>query len=256
MKNKLYYIKRASCQYKTGETLLEFFNNYGIKSSNVIFDTEKMIFIPCTYDDPEKEIDNMKKTKDNYYMIINKCDIFVGKNYLWNFLKMFYGNKVIKFLPQSYITYENDSMEEFKKEYDKNKLYIMKKNVQRQEGIIITKDYDKLINGIKDEFIIIQELLQNPFILNGRKINLRVYILVVVKNNKCSTYVYNDGFMYYTPQFFVKGSADIDRNVTTGYIDRKVYEENPVVKKRERATTAKLVDIHEGKPFKPANPPR
>jgi tubulin polyglutamylase TTLL7 len=119
-------------------------------------------------------------------------------------------------------------MEEFKKEYDKNKLYIMKKNVQRQEGIIITKDYDKLTNGIKDEFIIIQELLQNPFILNGRKINLRVYILVVVKNNKCSTYVYNDGFMYYTPQFFVKGSADIDRNVTTGYIDRKVYEENPL----------------------------
>jgi hypothetical protein len=232
-KNQLVYIKRASCEYKTGETLLEFFDNYGIKNSTSIINKNQLnltrkIFIPCTYDDPEKEINNMEKTKDNYYMIINKCDIIVGKNYLWDFLKMFYGNQVTKFVPQSYVTYDNNSMEEFKKDYDKNKLYIMKKNVQRQEGIIITKDYDKLTDGIKDEFIIIQELLQNPFILNGRKINLRVYILIVIKNNTCSTYVYKDGFMYYTPQFFVKGSADIDRNVTTGYIDRKVYEENPL----------------------------
>ena len=49
----------------------------------------------------------------------------------------------------------------------------MKKNVQRQEGIRITKDFDQLLNGIKDEYIIVQELLQNPFLVNGRKINLR-----------------------------------------------------------------------------------
>lgn len=232
-KNIVVYKKRFTCEYKTGESLLEFFNNYEIKNYNSVtndpdLNLRKIIFIPCTYDDPEKEINEMEKTKDNYYMIINKCDIFVGKNYLWNFLKMFYGDQVTKFVPKSYITYDHDSMEQFKKEYDKNKLYIMKKNVQRQEGIRITKDYDQLTNGVKDDFIIIQELLQNPFLLNQRKINLRVYILLVIRNEVCSTFVYRNGFMYYTPQFFVKGSADIDRNVTTGYIDRKVYEENPL----------------------------
>lgn len=35
-----------------------------------------------------------------------------------------------------------------------------------------------------------------------------------------------------------------------------VYGENPVIKRKERATTAARVDIHEGKPFRPANPPR
>lgn len=233
IKNILVYKKRTTCEYKTGESLLEFFNNFGINNYNSVINDldlnlKKTIFIPCTYDDPEKEISEMEKTKDNYYMIINKCDIFVGKNYLWNFLKLFYGEQVIKFVPKSYIMYEHDSMEQFKKEYDKNKLYIMKKNVQRQEGIKITKDYDQLINGVKDNFIIIQELMQNPFILNERKINLRVYILLVIKNDVCSTYVYTNGFVYYTPQFFIKGSVDIDRNVTTGYIDRKVYDENPL----------------------------
>jgi hypothetical protein len=230
---KIIYKKRLTCEYKTGESLLEFFNNYGIENYEIIKNSPninlfKKVYIPCTYDDPEKEINEMDKTKNNYYMIINKCDIFVGKNYLWNFLKMFYGDDILQLLPKSYITYDKESMEQFKKDYDKDKLYIMKKNVQRQEGIRITKDYDKLVDGSKDDYIIIQELLQNPFLLNQRKINLRVYILLTIKNDTCSIYVYTNGFMYYTPEFFIKGSADLDRNVTTGYIDRKIYEENPL----------------------------
>ncbi len=226
------YKKRSSCEYKTSPSILEFFENYNIKNVDD-FDCydlkyKKKIFIPCTNDDIEKEISEMEITKDNYYMIINKCDIFVGKNYLWNFLKLTYKKDVTKYIPQSYITYNKESMDEFKKDYDKNKLYIMKKNVQRQEGIRITKNYIELSNGMKDEFIIIQELLQNPFLINGRKINLRVYILVVINNMDCSVYAYTNGFMYYTSKMFEKGSADIDRNVTTGYIDRKVYEENPL----------------------------
>lgn len=34
--------------------------------------------------------------------------------------------------------------------------------------------------------------------------------------------------MYYTADFFEKGSTSIKKNITTGYIDRKVYEENPL----------------------------
>ena len=34
--------------------------------------------------------------------------------------------------------------------------------------------------------------------------------------------------MYYTPKFFQPNSIDKDRNITTGYIDRQVYVENPL----------------------------
>jgi tubulin polyglutamylase TTLL7 len=192
---------------------------------------KKLIFIPCIYDNTDEEIENMDKIKDSYYMVINKCDTFVGKNYLWIYTNLFYPkNKVIEYLPNSYLTYDEKSMEIFKNEYSPKKLYILKKNIQRQSGIKITGNYNEIIKAIsKDkEYIIIQELLQNPFLVNGRKINLRVYFLLVIKNNEYSIYVYDDGFMYYTPQMFKKGSTDTDVNITTGYIDRKVYEENPL----------------------------
>ena len=50
--------------------------------------------------------------------------------------------------------------------YQPDKLYILKKNVQRQEGIKITSDLNTLLNSFKDSYIIIQELLQNPFLVN------------------------------------------------------------------------------------------
>ena len=73
-----------------------------------------------------------------------------------------------------------------------------------------------------------QELLQNPLIVNKRKINLRIYLLIVIKNNLCDWFIYNNGFIYYTPQYFEKGSVEKDTNITTGFIDRKVYDTNPL----------------------------
>jgi hypothetical protein len=53
-------------------------------------------------------------------------------------------------------------------------------------------------------------------------------MLVIIADDKCSFYIYNNGFMYYTPKHFNKNSVEKDENITTGYIDRKVYEENPL----------------------------
>ena len=33
-------------------------------------------------------------------------------------------------------------------------------------------------------YVVVQELLQDPYTISGRKINLRVYVLVVKNNNK------------------------------------------------------------------------
>ena len=71
-------------------------------------------------------------------------------------------------------------------------------------------------------------LLQNPYLINGHKINLRCYVLVVCKNKEINVHFYNDGFMYYTPKKFVKNNTDPDVNITTGYIDREIYDFNPL----------------------------
>ena len=95
----------------------------------------------------------------------------------------------------------------------------------------ITSDYDEILNGKNNGYILVQELLQNPYLINGRKINLRMYVLVHFVNKKMRVYVFDYGFMYYTPELFEKESLDPKHNITTGYIDRKVYEVNPLTHK-------------------------
>ncbi len=232
---KFLYKRRSDCTYMLSNALKNFFGkNNIIKHDDYKYgdiNNKKMIYIPCLYDNTDMEIQNMPKTINNYYMVINKCDTFVGKNYLWMYTNLFYPkDKVLTFMPNSYLTYDYKSMEIFKNEFTPNKLYILKKNIQRQANIKIFGDYDEIIKAITEdkEYIIIQELLQNPFLVNGRKINLRVYFMLVIKDDTYSIYVYDNGFMYYTPNMFKKGSTEIDTNVTTGYIDRKVYDENPL----------------------------
>lgn len=113
----------------------------------------------------------------------------------------------------------------------KNKPYILKQNVQRQQGNTITRDIEFIKKAQKEGYVVCQELLQDPFILNKRKVNMRIYMLVTCMNNRLNFYIYNNGFMYYTPKYFEKDSDDKDVNITTGYIDRQVYKENPLTLK-------------------------
>ena len=74
----------------------------------------------------------------------------------------------------------------------------------------------------------VQELLQDPYLIDGRKINMRFYILVICNNSNISVYAYNNGFMYYTAEKFTTDTQEFGPNITTGYIDRNVYEHNPL----------------------------
>jgi tubulin polyglutamylase TTLL1 len=129
-------------------------------------------------------------------------------------------------IPITYIPEREEDMADLVKNHDDSKIYIMKKNIQRQEGIIITRSLDEIMAKMKD-YVVIQELLQNPYTISGRKINIRVYLLITV-DKQCKFYIYNNGFMYYTSALYEPNSTDLDKNITTGYIDRQVYEENPL----------------------------
>ena len=161
--------------------------------------------------------------------MLNNTDLMVSKWHLWEFLNNKYGeNFAGTLVPKSWNLSIDALYNKFLISYDKNKLYIAKNNQQRQEGLEIIDDINKID---RKKYILIQELLQNPYLINGRKINLRIYCVVIRNKNNVKCYYYNDGFMYYTPELFIKGSKDFKRNITTGYIDRKVYDENPLTHK-------------------------
>jgi hypothetical protein len=216
---------RNECKYYMNQTYLDEFKKHNIKKD----DKNWNLYCPCSYDNPRKEIESMPVVKGAKYFIIDNVDYLIAKEWLWKILAKHYGlEKACTIMPKSYILNEESDLERFKQDYTPTKFYILKKNVQRQKGLKITNDKNEIINAKNQKFALVQELLQNPYTIDGHKINLRVYVLVICKNNELNVYVHKDGFLYYTPQKFKRGSIETDVNITTGYIDRKIYEINPL----------------------------
>ena len=192
------------------------------------------LYIPCSYDNIELEYNLMECDQAGMYFIIDNTDIMVAKDFLAMSLYSYYGENANKYIPKTWTPQNTNSLEQFKNEYNPDKLYILKKNLQQQKDIkIYNNEFDILntINGqqnMKYKYVVIQELLQNPYLIDGRKINLRVYVLLVKYNNEYRIYMYDNGFMYYTASRYVPNSIDTKVNITTGYIDREVYEKNPL----------------------------
>jgi hypothetical protein len=216
---------RNDCKYYMNQTYLDEFKKHNIQKD----DKDWNLYCPCSYDNPKKEINNMPVVKGAKYFIIDNVDYLIAKEWLWKILVKHYGlDKTCTIMPKSYILNEESELDRFKQDFIPTKLYILKKNVQRQKGLKITNNKNEIINAKNQKFALVQELLQNPYLIDGHKINLRVYILVICKNNELNVYVHKDGFLYYTPKKFKKNSIDTDENITTGYIDRKIYEVNPL----------------------------
>jgi len=220
----------SSCNYDMTKAIQIILDKYNIKKTDD--NKDWTIYIPCSYNDISNEIQlAAEHTKHNYQRIfvLNNCDEITAKNALWDNLVKTYGrNGAIEMMPSTYLLYDKNDKELFEQEYDPDKIYIMKKNIQRQEGLLITRDKEKILDGYKDDYVVVQELLQNPYTINGRKINMRIYLLVICKDGEIGAYAHRNGFMYYTKEPFEKNSLKDEHNITTGYIDRKVYEESPL----------------------------
>lgn len=131
-------------------------------------------------------------------------------------------------IPKTYCLDNDHDLSEFINSH-RNIHYILKKNIQRQTGLKITNDHQWIINNAKnEEYVVAQELLKDPYLISGRKINIRVYMAVIRIRGKMKFFIYSDGFMYYTKELYDPDNFSLETNITTGYIDRDVYEKNPL----------------------------
>lgn len=230
---KLYY--GLTCPYVKDDCFYDALKLLGYKQTNDI--TVCSLVVPCSYETTEEELVKLKDAgiEKNIngdavrIFMLNNTDHMVSKLALWKYLKLRHGiHNASNIYPYTWDLTNPTDVEVFVKQYDKNKLYITKNNKQRQEGIGIHTSLNSILDSIGD-YILVQELLQNPYLISGRKINLRVYVLAIRDGyGNAKVQVYSDGFMYYTPELFEKANPDFKRNITTGYIDRKIYEENPL----------------------------
>lgn len=231
---------RTECKYTIGDTLQQVMKDNNIVQAPLNKEGNSgnsgNLQLTCGYDEIDKEINKLSPTNDQRIFIIHNADHISAKDYLWDRLVLGMGiDKAKTIMPNTYILKRNEDKERLKRDFKAGNLYIMKKNIQRQEGLKITDSLNEILNA-PSSFVLAQELLQNPYLINvsqnsvpdNRKINMRFYVLVVCKDRNMDVYVFNDGFMYYTKEAFKVGSKQNEHNVTTGYIDRWIYDKNPL----------------------------
>lgn len=223
---KVTWNRNAKCTIQMSKVFNEFIDKYNISYSD---NNDEGIYFPCSYNNIDDEIGSIDPNKDQYIFIIDNANQISNKNNIWENIVNYHGiERAKKLMPNSYITTKKEDIERLHNEYSTDKLYIMKKNIQRQEGLKISNDLTELLNAHNNDYVIVQELLQNPYLIEKRKINMRFYILVCCYHNNVSVFVHNNGFMYYTSVPFVKQSKESAPNITTGYIERELYDRLPL----------------------------
>ena len=193
------------------------------------------LYVPCSYNDCEKDILAFESDKTGKKLfLIDGCDVIGSKLALWELLKDFYGNKATDYMPKTFLLENKEDLKNFPAHFKANKakrcdqMYVLKNYEQRQEGIKLTRDLDEIINGLSKGWYLVQDYVYNPYIIDNRKINFRYYMLVTCYQGKISGYIHKDGFLYYTPEYYDSHDISFKKHITTGYIDRKVYEVNPL----------------------------
>lgn len=254
------WARTDSCKYYMNDTTYKVLDD--VSASKTGSAEKADLVFPCGYNNINNEIKSLPNVynKDKVkgpkrVFIIEGADEITAKNFLWKNLHNHHGIDRAKYMsPNTYLLtgkQKATDLERMEREHYPGRIYIMKKNIQRQKGLNITSD----LQHIKDNsgsYVLAQELLQDPYLVNKRKINLRVYIVVVCHKDETDVYMFNNGFMYYTKQDFVKGDPSHDNNVTTGYVERDIYTKNPLT----HTDFKKYLDLNEGDKYHETSSPR
>ena len=188
---------------------------------------------------------------------IDGCDRIASKNYLWKLLVAQFGRKnASQIMPLTYQVADEHEMKLFQKEFSTDKTYILKKNIQQKKGIKLMRgNLDKIKKTAqKDNYKVIQTYLSNPFLIERRKVNLRVYLVVIcypasmfertflndnhqsllnnhqVNKNHTITkyYLYNEGKCIYTNSDYRSDNiTDEESHLTSVNLDTSIYNTHP-----------------------------
>ena len=196
--------------------LKQVLKKHNIKRS---YDSNWILYLPCKQNYYKQIHPTNHKQKVS---IISNNYIIASKKSLWLILEKKYGRFISsKIMPETYIFPKHKSL--FLNKYSKHKYYLLKKDIQRQKGIKISNNLDDILNYKKNKYVCVQELLKDPFCVNGYKLNIRIYILIICNKGQIKCYRYPDGIISYSGKKY-KDNNDFNTNISSFYSSKKLYD--------------------------------
>lgn len=110
-----------------------------------------------------------------------------------------------KYIPQTYTVKEFDRIN-----IDNNSVYILKKqNAAQQKGVLVFSTMNEYFNAKKELNIhkdngIISKYITNPLTVDGKKMHLRVYVLVTIQSGITRCYIYDEYKIYTAESIYMQ----------------------------------------------------
>ena len=226
---------------------------YNIKIDNAIYNI---------YRYPDFRNENKRHSKDYFYKYLsyfkqnylNHTENFIldfngwhgvldNKVRLWINLKNSYTRDIAnKFMCKSYLLPGDKEL--FMRDYRNNNKYILKNSFGgARSALKITKSYDEILEHFNDlsidssncidavehskrKYNIVQVFNEPEFMIKGRKVGLRLFLVIIIKDGVLKGYIYKDGSTFYSIKKYNKNETGIDSNVvgcssyTTDFIEK------------------------------------
>lgn len=227
------FVSYTMCKNKKLKKLKkEIFDKYNInyeEDPNKDWD----LYLPCGFGNIENELKKIKISNNNQVIFgINGCDKIVKKNTLWELLNDYYGRETARtIMPESFILSNKEDLNLFKKMFDKKKVYVIKRNIQRKKGIILSNNLEKILN-VDKKYKVVQEFKVDTYIINKRVLNLRIYFLVKCFKNNVTFYIHKLGKCLYSAKDINENKLDFNSRITNSYkTEKNIYDNNPLTLK-------------------------
>jgi hypothetical protein len=224
-KGRITYFK---CSEKPNGTIM----NDIFKKENIKKGSKYNLYLPCGYNNVENELLNVMNTNQLKYVFgLKGCDTIVSKNSLWDLLEKSFGrDKAKNIMPESFVLNNREHINLLVNQFINNPdlIVICKKNIQRKNGLLLINNIDQISNAIREDYKVAQIYKKDLLLIMERKVNLRIYLLIVVdENNRLTAYINKKGKCLYTNKKYNGNNMDFESNITSFNVDQDLYKTYP-----------------------------
>lgn len=220
------------------------------------------IYIPCGYNYVELELAKLKPNANNKFVTaIKGCDLLCSKNSLWYILVNEYGkSKAEQIIPNSWVLNDAENLLDFQKfiASGKGNIFILKNNIQAKQGLLLTDNIPFIEEQwYNTKYKVVQYYLTNPYTINQRKLNIRLYVVIICKPGYNNTrtvdwYLYNEGKCIYTNKKYdpilsiIKPNLeDKEQHFTSLNLDNSLYNRENLPESLQQLRTYMTPEIYD-----------